>query len=303
MRKNQKEIAVKSLGTRINGGFEVTLHDDGTLVRKCINPGEPAEYPEHADLKITGYCDAGCAWCHEDSKKSGIHGDAEAIIGLVSQFPKGSELAIGGGNPFAHPKLEYMLQAFAANGIISNITINHFHLNDEMDRIERLSKAGLLFGIGVSADPSSREMTQWRQPNLVHHVIAGIHSPRLVDNLPPESKILVLGYKNYGRGNKFGRINDLHVFDNIKAWRREIAWMVREHVVSFDNLAIEQLNPKRLFFNVNDYESRHMGEEGEFSIYIDGVKREFAKSSYSNERTPWSGTLKDMFNSIRIKKS
>ena len=49
-----------------NGNHRVILFSDGTKIKETINPDDDHftyEFPESFDLKITDYCDAGCAYC------------------------------------------------------------------------------------------------------------------------------------------------------------------------------------------------------------------------------------------------
>jgi hypothetical protein len=46
------------------------------------------------------------------------------------------------------------------------------------------------------------------------------------------------------------------------------------------------------------YERRHMGDERQFSMYVDGVLRQFSVSSYSKERFGWSD-IRRMFRQVR----
>jgi hypothetical protein len=41
-----------------------------------------------------------------------------------------------------------------------------------------------------------------------------------------------------------------------------------------------------------------MGDEGQFSMYVDGVLQQFAVSSYSKERFGWTSIV-DMFQHVR----
>jgi len=43
-----------------------------------------------------------------------------------------------------------------------------------------------------------------------------------------------------------------------------------------------------------------MGEEGQFSMYVDGVEQKYAISSYSAERENWS-EIEKMFANVRSK--
>jgi hypothetical protein len=57
-----------------NGNTFVEIYADGTKIRTTADEENPQpELPESIDLKITDYCDAGCAWCHENST---IHGNS-----------------------------------------------------------------------------------------------------------------------------------------------------------------------------------------------------------------------------------
>ena len=70
-------------------------------------------------------------------------------------------------------------------------------------------------------------------------------------------------------------------------------------VVSFDNLAIEQLNVKRVV-SKEDWEEFYMGDDGNFTFYIDMVKGEFSKNSIAKDRYQIGNkTIDEMFQFIR----
>ena len=70
-------------------------------------------------------------------------------------------------------------------------------------------------------------------------------------------------------------------------------------VVSFDNLAINQLNVRRL---MSDYEWNefYIGDDGNFTYFIDMVERKFAKSSTAafDKRYDLLDSVDDMFQKI-----
>ena len=68
--------------------------------------------------------------------------------------------------------------------------------------------------------------------------------------------------------------------------------------MSFDNLGIEQLDPKRLMSD-EEWEKCFMGEDGSFTFYIDAVNGKFAKCSTSTKRYDLMDDVKTMFNVIR----
>jgi hypothetical protein len=73
------------------------------------------------------------------------------------------------------------------------------------------------------------------------------------------------------------------------------------NVVSFDNLAIEQLNVKSLL-SQEEWDEFYAGDDGTHTYYIDMVERKFAKSSTADfdKRYDLLDSVDDMFNKIRL---
>lgn len=278
-----------------NGGYKVQLFDNGTKVRTTLDASKPPKLPEQMDLKITDWCDAGCAWCHEQSTTKGQHADLDKTLKLLSDLPVGAEVAIGGGDPLSHPDFVDFVRALRAQGAVPSVTVNGRHFNRHRDVLEMLTSEKNLFGVGFSYHD---QLPDWDYEHLVVHLIAGINSPSVMDEARRRYKLLLLGYKQHGRGAKLFRVRSKQVNDNISQWYRELAWVGKKHHVSFDNLAIEQLNPKRLFKQEAQFEQQYMGAEGLFSMYIDAVTQTYGLSSYDATRYEWSN-LKDMFACVR----
>lgn len=70
-------------------------------------------------------------------------------------------------------------------------------------------------------------------------------------------------------------------------------------VVSFDNLAIEQLNVKRLLTQ-EEWDEFYMGDDGKVTYYVDMVERKFAQSSTApfDKRYDLLNSVDDMFKVI-----
>jgi len=281
-----------------NGETLVELYNDGTKIR--YGEGE-SEYPESMDIKITDYCDAGCAWCHENSTPKGVHGDLESLFPLLSQLPPGTELAIGGGNPMAHPALVEFLEEMKSNNIICNLTVNELHFESEKKRLERLVSDNLVYGVGYSYSTKSCD---WDYDNLVTHLIVGLTSPynlhKVIEN--NVGKVLLLGYKYFRRGQNYSKSHSEMIDNNIKDWYRLLFSKAKEAQLSFDNLAITQLNPSRLFVNQKDYDTFYMGDDGTRTMYFDAVQKQFAPSSTSTFRHQIQGDelMSDVFNKIKM---
>jgi hypothetical protein len=279
-----------------NGGYEVALYADGTKSRLELDEAMPPRVPEQLDLKITGWCDAGCVWCHESATRKGRHADISQTLDYLRELPAGAEVAIGGGDPLAHPEFERLVRGLRAQGAVPSVTVNGRHLARHRAMLEDLTAAGCLFGVGVSYH--DQLPLDWEYPHLVVHLIAGVHSPSVLDAAKRRLKVLLLGYKEHGRGRKLFAVRSHETVANIEAWRREIFWIAHEHHLSFDQLAIEQLEPLRLFHDPAAFARRYMGVEGQFSLYVDAVTQTGAVSSYSDQRWPWA-SLPQLFARVR----
>ena len=114
--------------------------------------------------------------------------------------------------------------------------------------------------------------------------------------------LVVLGFKPSGRGKDYYNVNRNVVDRNID-WLKQniiniIPWF---RVISFDNLALEQLDIKSQISN-KQWNSIYMGDDGEFTFYIDLVKGTYAKNSISCEEYPINGmTISAMFEDIKTK--
>jgi len=285
----------------LNGNVVVSIYDNGTKIQEWPDEEEPSPiFPNSFDLKITDYCDLNCAFCHEMSTTSGIHGDLHKMLDIVKILPPGTELAIGGGNPLDHPDLVAFLSACKSLGLICNLTVNHKHILSNLALLNKLLDNTLIYGLGISIDGNSNlkimELLDKRD-NIVYHVISGVDSINILEKIKESkvSKVLVLGYKEVGRGIKFF---DKKVEENKKEWHQKLYKYIGKIHLSFDNLAIKQLNVKR-FFNDSRWKELYCGGDGVFTFYIDLPKEQYAMSSTSNVRYELESNIAEMFKNIR----
>lgn len=295
----------KILGTYKNGNYNVVIFNDGTKIRHNKLDNLTPHKPENIDIKICNKCDMGCPMCHENSTPDGECGDIMNLPFIDTLLPY-SELAIGGGNPLEHPELVNFLYKLRERNIIPNITVNQTHFMKSLDFIKELCDKQLVFGVGVSlVSPTDEFISAIKQfPNAVIHVINGIVTfeqlHMLYDN---DLKILILGYKHIRRGDEYYKTASPLIKKN-QDDMYDLVSTLPEHfkVVSFDNLAIEQLDVQSLM-SVADWESFYMGDDGSYTMYIDVVNREFAKSSTSLTRYPLTDDIEEMFNIVRSENS
>lgn len=295
---------MKILGSYKNNDYRVTMFSDGTKIRWNDKDSFHPVKPESIDLKITNQCDMGCVMCHENSTPNGKHGDILNLPFIDTMFPY-SEVAIGGGNPLSHPDLIPFLRHLKERNIIASMTVNQTHFMSNINFIKALSDEKLIYGLGVSynGQADSMSINAIKQfPNAVVHIINGLITKYDLMNLSHNDlKILILGYKDFRRGHTLYE----KYSDDIEQSKSQFYDMLPEIVedgwfkcVSFDNLAIKQLEPKRLMSN-EDYKEFYMGDDGSFSMYIDAVNRQFAKSSVSTERYDLMDDIADMFKIVK----
>ena len=301
------------LGTYKNGNYNVTILSDGTKIRQTEEDEFIPEFPENADVKITDKCSQGCPFCYEGCTKEGRHAHLMQSNGTFAQpwmlsLEPHTELALN-GNDLDVPDLDLFLLKMQDRHIIVNITINQNQFMKHIDYIRMLSKYKMIYGIGVSLVNSADEkfINAIKEfPNLVIHTIAGILSKADIKNLSNQGiKILILGYKNLQRGISYKEKFSRQIRANMADLKNDLKDLPNHFkVISFDNLAIEQLDVKNIMFKdkEDEWDEFYMGDDGNFTLYIDAVKQEFAKNSCMplEERFPIEGrTMRQMFNFIR----
>lgn len=284
-----------------NGNYTVTIFNDGTKIRQTMDDEFIPSFAENCDIKITDKCSQNCPFCYEGCTKTGKHGKLFEYRFIESLHPY-TELALN-GNDLDHPDLIKFLEFLKKKKVFANITVNQTQFINNFDLIKKLSNDKLIYGVGVSLQKANNELiTKMSEiPNTVLHTINGILTENDINELANHDlKTLILGYKELQRGinyksNHIDNINTnkQYLYDNLQ----DI--LTKFKVVSFDNLAIEQLNVKRVV-SKEDWEEFYMGDDGNFTFYIDMVKGEFSKNSIAKDRYQIGNkTIDEMFQFIR----
>ena len=248
------------LGAYKNDNYRTLILSDGTKIRKTNDDEFIPDFAENMDIKITNCCDRNCLMCHEGSIPDGKHGDImnEKFIDTLHPY---QEVAIGGGDITTHPDLIPFLQKLKERKVIANITVNQIHFEQKQDLIKRLVNEKLIYGLGVSlVNPTEKFISLIKQyPNAVIHVINGILKPSDIEALGNNNlKMLILGYKQLRRGTDWYTEDHENIVVR-QMWLKENICNIYDKfkVVSFDNLAIEQLNMRR-FFTDKEWEEFYM---------------------------------------------
>ena len=300
-----------------NGNYKVLLLNNGTKVRYTNDDKFMPEFPENIDIKLTNNCPYNCEFCHENSSPTGESVDIKKLWKKLSDLalPSDIELALGGG---ALSTINNFKQLIISLPQITNITINQKELNNIafFNQLVWLStNYKNIFGIGISFNDMNdqksilrlKQLSSAAPDSVVYHTIYGITTKEEYEflyNKLHAQKVLVLGYKNFRRGEVYKSNHLEQMLENQKSFDKNLS-VYREKfpTLSFDCLAVEQLNLKDKISD-EDWNKYYMGDDGQFTMYIDLVKNEFAKNSSSSKRYKiQSGqTIRDLFKIIREEK-
>ena len=298
---------MKLLNRYKDGNIKVDIFDDGTRIIDIPDGEKPdLQFPLSMDFKITNWCDQMCPMCHEMSNPEGKHGDIMNLK-FIDSLRAGTEMAIGGGKVTSHPQLKEFLQKLKSKGVLPSITVHQNEFVDKVNLLNELIEEDLIYGLGVSYlkpyDMMWKAVTE--NENAVVHLIAGIHGKDVFDYLSQfNCKILILGYKNWGRGANLLKNEGLSkdIQDKIDWLKKNLKkYMSKFKVVSFDNLAIKQLDVKNILTD-NEWQEFYQGDDGTMTMYVDGVKQQFAMTSTSPTRYDLLDNIDDMFKIIKEEK-
>lgn len=281
-----------------NGNAHVELYEDGTRIIETEDDEFDFDFPCSIDLTITKACNHGCKFCYLNCTPDGKHADLDTPKFLDS-LPSGMEVAIN-INSLDIPELSNFLTRMKNQGVIVNGTVNQDHFMKYHEVLKGLCDDNKLHGIGISLTRPTREFVDLVKtfPNAVIHVINGVFSASdmnaLIDN---GFKLLILGYKNIGRGATFSVDNDISIKIRQK-YLYDVLPTLANHfdVISFDGLALEQLDVKRLLTK-EKWDYLYQGDEGSSSMYIDLVEKKFGVNSMAldDKMYPIMDDIRDMF--------
>jgi hypothetical protein len=290
------------IATYQNGNALINLHSDGTRIIEYPDSGIRLDYPLNIDIRVSSRCAFGmnpktgkaiCDFCHESATTDGYSADLDYLYSnILSSLPAGIELAVG-INEWNNDLLVF-LKKCKMSGWIVNGTINQGHIRRDKGYIKYAIEEGLVNGLGVSFRSGMIDIPEWilSYDNTVVHVIAGIDPIDSIKQLSEKGirKILVLGEKDFGFNlGKVKIVSESHI-----KWFREVHSLFNLFdVVSFDNLALEQLNIRRF---VKNWEELY---QHEYSFYINAVDGYFADSSRSDNKTSFGDvTIKEYFKKL-----
>ena len=262
------------------------------------------EFSESCDIQISQCCDNGCEWCYYGCSPTGKHGKLTGWKFFDSMRPY-TEIAINLQYPIPEDLTEF-LNIMKNKNVIVNATINQNHFMNPFIQsfIKQVVDMGLIKGIGISlTDPTQDGFIDMvnQYPNTVIHIIAGVTPWEDIQYLMGRGlKILILGYKKTGRGKKYYDGLFIPIITQMKYLEGGLDEVINGFkVVSFDNLAIEQLHIRDRLSD-KEWNMFYGGDDGTVTFFIDLVKGVFARNSLSQITYPIGDkTIDEMFAIIK----
>lgn len=294
--RGREELDNDDISNEIKNSFDGRIRFSVSKTDECI-----PEYPELIDLKITDMCEHGCPFCYMNATKSGKHADIAFLIRTISSFGfpydrnyHRCEFSIGGGNVLLYPDLEKLLSTIHSKGHIVNVTIK---ADDVVKIIEDKNLSSVFSkyvnGIGVSVlDVTDVEKINMfydemkiggfslDKKYIVAHVIPeliGKDKTLAIKNALFENQrwipMLFLGYKQTGRATTpVDKFTEYELDELFEGYRK----------ISVDTtFANTYMDYIKTHFS---YKYSITNMEGEYSMYIDGVKEKAYKSSYNLQK-------------------
>lgn len=291
-----KEISLPDLWSKIiwvkkqNDGWW-TLFSPETGMKTSINfntdssPFTKGRTPDLIDIKITDYCEANCTYCYQDSSVKGKHASYTTISSYIRTFKKMDvfEIAIGGGEPTKHPLFAQILREARESGIIPSFSTKSFDWMTDLEILRAVDKYAGKIGFSCSTQDEVRALIYHinksklpREKFVVHYVLGS--SPidelsRMLDTISNAKHldVLLLGYKETGRGSKFTPYDNSQWGELLKNNSYGIRVGVDTCVAAQYEDTIKGLNVSTVLY---------YKDEGKFSMYIDAVENKVARSSF-----------------------
>ena len=325
------------LGWYRNGNYVVVVFPNGSRIKFNDSDKMIPAFADNIDLTITYQCDAGCTFCYQGCTPDGEYAHLRRMSKFLDSIPPFTQVAIG-LNDLTHPDLRDFLVELSKRNVIANGTVNILHAIREQEKLESYQEQKLIYGLGISYNGRYNDdipidsliKTVQSFKNVVVHTIAGvIPIPYLRELEGHDLNLLILGYKTTGRGSSYQH------WDIIDRYQADMGLWLQEKLQSknnelrsicFDTAALKLYhdtifcdeskigelddNPTSINYKVpygryltqEEYDQYYAGADGEYTFFIDLVKRRFGKNSSTSYQTyyniPESYDVKEMFRAV-----
>lgn len=263
----------------------------GTRLRWCMDDGTPPDkgtWPELMDLKITDCCHRGCSHCYQGSTPDGRHASIFALrdVAYSCKSMGTFELALGGGEPTAHPEFARILRIFREHAVTPNFSTGDTSwVHTDLARKVAEYCGSVALSVNSIGENTLERVENWLRdaakalvPYPALHVILGMQSAPALQTLlriadDHYARVVLLAYHG-GRG----RAKDAPPPDLSSSWQ-----VVREsQTLEHGRLAVDSFLAAQVSEQIPDADplSYEVGD-GRFSMYYDAVTGIAAQHSHA----------------------
>ena len=300
-------------------GTRVTF-DLGSARVKNTTGLEKTATPLLVDLKITDWCDMGCAFCYQGSTTEGRHAPINRLKNIVVALSQLEvfEVAIGGGEPTAHPNFLEILSKLAYYDITPNFTTRSLKwLKDKKAALKILSYVGGVAFSTENPDQVKKVIEIFRGLDALYLKDGGSHELRPTTKLTFQfvvgattmetlkgllkvcrrnyKRATLLGYKTTGRGS------DVTPYDT----RGLVEMLASLDAYSLPTLGIDTALAKQFKDELDSKDvpwQLYQVDEGLVSMYWDAVEDKIGPSSYCEPSKMVPVSMRDYYagDSVRV---
>lgn len=245
--------------------------------------------PETIDIQITNWCDFGCSYCYQDSKKGQRHMSFDLFKKAIEDFEiPPYQVAIGGGEPVVHPHFCEMLEYLHGKGIVPNYTTAGHILKDNVIEATNKFCGGIAMtyhafkGFKWFKEHYLKLLSVYNKIQLNIHLIAdqdvvkNLGDLQELQKLTPLNVVLLAYYPDVGRGT-LDRIMSKNIYN--KEFPEKLKIVLKEGMkISFSEGLIPFFLSRPKIGVCTKFTTQ---SEGVFSCAID-FKGNMSKSSFDN---------------------
>lgn len=237
-------------------------------------------FPELIDIKITDWCAEGCEYCYQGSTTKGKHANSSYISSVAHTCSemKVFEVAIGGGEPTAHPSFTHILRTFKQCGVTASFSTRSLAWMKNTKKAREISElcGSWAFSVDKAMDVRNAlsAATEAGIKKPVIHIVFGANPWETTEDLIRLCSdlgldIVLLGFKTTGRGNG-AKVYDcskwISLLDDLRCR------------VSIDTCVAAQFAQELADSDIPEWLLER--KEGCHSMYIDAVAQTMGPSSF-----------------------
>lgn len=241
---------------------------------------EISDIPELVDLSITDYCEENCEFCYKNSGCSGKHADMKVLNNIIYQMGNAGvfEIAIGGGDPVSHPEFSKILYKIKNSGIVPSFSTRSTKWLDNGEIVKSVKEncGAVAFSVRNAKEVKSfiaKSEKVGIKPSL-HFVLGGSdlkNIPKIMDLRDRYEKLIILGFKNIGRGKDFTPYSTKGWIDILNEYK----WSKVGVDASLAEVLRKESSIPQIYIRK---------EDGVFSMYNDAVENTASFNSFSEDK-------------------